>query len=88
MNARKFDSDGFIILVCALVLLVGAGFLSVYASRQSSRYMALLIDKAVEVPTRNSSWETLREGSVLGRAVPKKGFSSYVLLASRSDVMS
>lgn len=85
MSNRKFDSDGLVIIVFTLVLLVGAGFLSGYAARQSSRYMALLIDKSVGAPTQLSSWETIREGSVLGRSLPKKGLTSYVILASRPD---
>lgn len=85
MSQKKFDTDGLVAIICIAVFLVGAGFLSDHAARQSSRYMALFIDKAVEAPTRNSSWETIREGGVLGRAVPKNGMSSYVVLASRSD---
>jgi len=41
------------------------------------------VDEALGSPSRHSTWTTLREGSVLGRADPKKGNESYVVVARR-----
>ncbi|OHD23070.1 MAG: hypothetical protein A2Y38_15010 [Spirochaetes bacterium GWB1_59_5] len=79
MNKAKFDSTILIVIGCAVIVTVLAGFTSVYASRQASRYMTKLVDGTMESTVRKSTWTTLREGRILGRAVPRKGPTAYVV---------
>ena len=85
MSEYKNTTDAWLAIACGAVLVVIAGFLSVYASRQSSLGLAQTVDAAVATPTRRSAWTTIREGHVLGRAVPKKGPAAYVVATRRFE---
>lgn len=85
MSESKNATDTWLAIACAAVLVVVAGFLSVYAARQSSLGLAQAVDGAVGSPSRRSAWTTIREGHVLGRAVPKKGPASYVVATRRFE---
>jgi len=84
MNKSKFDPTILIIISCALVMMAIAGFTSVYASRKSSRYMTQIVDGAMQATARKSIWTTLRDGRILGRAIPGKGPAAYVVVARRT----
>lgn len=81
MSKARFDSTILIVIGCAVTLTALAGFTSLYASRQASRYMARLVDGTMDSVARKSTWTTLREGRILGRAVPGKGPTAYVVAA-------
>jgi hypothetical protein len=83
MNKAKFDSTLLIVLGCAILLIASAGFTSAYASRQASRYIINLVDGTMKIPARKSMWTTLRDGRILGTAVPAKGQAAYVVVARR-----
>ncbi|PKL23023.1 MAG: hypothetical protein CVV47_17020 [Spirochaetae bacterium HGW-Spirochaetae-3] len=85
MSESRNTSDIWVAIACGAVLIVIAGFLSSYAARQSSLSLAQKVDAAIASPARRSTWTTIREGYVLGRAVPKKGHASYVVAARRFD---
>jgi len=83
MKNAKFDSTIFISIGCAFILVAFAGFTSTYAAGQASRYMTNLVDGTMEAPARKSTWTILREGRILGSAVPSKGQTAYVIVARR-----
>lgn len=84
MSTGKFDSGAFAAVACAVILLFLAGAMSIYASGQSSRSMARLVDETVRPASKNSAWTTIREGCVLGRSLSPKGPASYVIVARRA----
>ncbi len=83
MSKPVFDpSFASAIAVVALALAV-AGYASSYVSGQADEYFSQTVDEALGAPSRRSTWATLRDGYVLGRADPKKGNAAYVVIARR-----
>jgi len=46
--------------------------------------MSRLVGETVKPASKNPTWTTVREGSVLGFSVPKKGPACYVVIARRA----
>lgn len=83
MSKQGFDPSS-VAAVVALALSIGiAGFSSMYVAGQAGRYMGQSVDAAMEAPSRRSTWVTLRDGYVLGRAESKQGGAAYVVVARR-----
>lgn len=80
MNKSKLGPTIVVIIGCFLILVAIAGFVSVYAARQSSAYIANLVDATMENRSRKSMWTTIRDGRIMGRAVPVKGPAAYVVV--------
>ncbi|MBU0928829.1 MAG: hypothetical protein KKA67_13860 [Spirochaetes bacterium] len=78
-NGRKFDSSLWIVIAGLGVAAILAGFASAYSSGQSAFFLSRLVDTTIGPISRRSAWTTLREGAVLGRAVPKKGEAAYLV---------
>ncbi len=83
MNKTKLDYTILIVTACTLLLIALAGFTSAYAARQAAGIMTRLVDGTMQTPARKSTWTTLRDGRILGRAVPVKGQTAYVVVARR-----
>ena len=84
MNKTKFDPTILIVIGSAVVMIALAGFTSAYAARKPSHYLSQIVDGAMQAPVRKSAWPTLRDGRILGRAVPGKGLAAYVVVARRT----
>ena len=86
MNQSRVDTDAVVAVVSVVAVIALCGFFSFYAARQGDETLARLCDEALGAPGRRSAWTMLREGPVLGRAVPSaKGRAAYLVTAKRDD---
>ncbi|PKL08309.1 MAG: hypothetical protein CVV51_09635 [Spirochaetae bacterium HGW-Spirochaetae-7] len=83
MSKSGFDSSFAAAMAVVALAVAVAGFTSTYAAGQASAYFSQALDKAMGGPPRHSTWITLRDGYVLGRAEPKNGNVAYVIVARR-----
>ncbi len=86
MSGKRLDSDTIVIAVSVILTLAICAALSYYATVQGDATLARSCDEALGAASRRSGWTTLRDGAILGRALPSgKGRAAYLIAVSGED---